>query len=466
MAFAGVDHQHPRLARRLQHPPGRGDGRLQRRDVVAQRLAESARHDEIALHVDDQQRRGLRIELEFVRFRFDRLVRHLPPSRRYLLRGRGFRARPLAILNGIQDATRGNAVSMTISSLCSPTTGRASAHPAQWCESLHSARTRLPMPAPGSAGSAPDALSRRARQLEYLAARRPACHRPPAAVRDPVRGQGQHRRRRPADHGGLSRLFLRARALRHGGGEARGGRRHPGRQDQPGPVRHRAGRHALALRRGAQRVPARIHLRRLQLRFRGCGRARPGQLLARHRHRRIGPGAGGTQQHRRIETQPRPDQRARRGAGLPVARLRIGVRAYRARCDRGARRGARPGSGRSLVARPDICPRRRCRSASPSRCQNRSNSMATTKPGMRSTKQSDRLEGLGGKPVGVDFSVYLEAAGAALRRTVGGGAAGRHPAVLRKAVRPGAPGGAQDHRGRRQVLGRGPVFRVDQAARR
>jgi hypothetical protein len=40
----------------VEHAPARRDHRLQRRDVVAERLAEAARLDEVALHVDDDER--------------------------------------------------------------------------------------------------------------------------------------------------------------------------------------------------------------------------------------------------------------------------------------------------------------------------------------------------------------------------------------------------------------------------
>jgi len=48
-------------------------------------------------------------------------------------------------------------------------------------------------------------------------------------------------------------------------------------------------------------------------------------------------------------------------------------------------------------------------------------------------------------------------------KDLGGGAAGSDPAVLRKPSRSGAPGGTQDHRGGIRILGRGLVFRLDQA---
>ena len=65
----------------------------------------------------------------------------------------------------------------------------------------------------------------------------------------------QHRRRGLADHR-LPCVRLHARrGCRRGAAPARR-RRHPDRQDQSGPVRHRPGGHAFAARRGGQRVPA------------------------------------------------------------------------------------------------------------------------------------------------------------------------------------------------------------------
>ena len=128
-----------------------------------------------------------------------------------------------------------------------------------------------------------------------------------AALRRALRGEGQHRRRRPADHGRLPGLRLRARATSAPVVErAARGRRDAGRQDQPRPVRHRPGRHALALRRAALRLQPRLHQRRLELRLGGGRRGRPGRLRARHRHGRLGPRAGRVQQPGR----PQADARA------------------------------------------------------------------------------------------------------------------------------------------------------------
>ncbi len=69
--------------------------------------------------------------------------------------------------------------------------------------------------------------------------------------------------------------------------------------------------------------------------------AGPRAARARHRHRRLGPRAGRAQQHRRPQAEPRPCLDRGRGAGLPHARLRVGVRAHGRRRDGGARRHGR-----------------------------------------------------------------------------------------------------------------------------
>ena len=66
MALARVDHGQPGAAEHVEHATGRRDRAPERRDVVAEHLAESAALDEIPLHVDDEQR-GLRgVERELV----------------------------------------------------------------------------------------------------------------------------------------------------------------------------------------------------------------------------------------------------------------------------------------------------------------------------------------------------------------------------------------------------------------
>src|SRR4051794_35786328 len=68
MAFTRVNHLHAELARGLEHAPRRCDNGLQRCHIVAQRLAETAPHDEVTLHIDDQEHSSLRIELQRIGF--------------------------------------------------------------------------------------------------------------------------------------------------------------------------------------------------------------------------------------------------------------------------------------------------------------------------------------------------------------------------------------------------------------
>ena len=177
----------------------------------------------------------------------------------------------------------------------------------------------------------PEAVLAEARELE----RRREAGRGAAALRGPLRGQGQHRRRRgcpprPAARRSPIRARRSAPVVRRL--QAAGGAAH--RQDQPGPVRHRAGRHAVALRRPQQPVRRPLHRRRVELRVGGGGGARAGELRAGHRHGRLGPGAGGLHQPRRAQTEPRSAQHHRRRARLSLARLRLGLRAHRARTRR------------------------------------------------------------------------------------------------------------------------------------
>jgi hypothetical protein len=61
-----VDHRHPRLAEAGDETANRRNDRAEAGDVVAEALAEAAGLDEIALHVDHDQRclRGIERELE------------------------------------------------------------------------------------------------------------------------------------------------------------------------------------------------------------------------------------------------------------------------------------------------------------------------------------------------------------------------------------------------------------------
>ena len=114
------------------------------------------------------------------------------------------------------------------------------------------------------------------------------------------------------------------------------GRRYADRQNQSRSVRDRPQRHALALRRTLVCAPSRLYFGRLELRFGGRSGGRARQLFARDRHGRIGAGAGGVQQCARAQADARPHQHARRGAGLPLARLRLDFRSdierRRSRC--------------------------------------------------------------------------------------------------------------------------------------
>ena len=68
MALAGMDDQQAGGAPRRQQPAVRLDRAAQLRDVVAQHFAEAAGLEEVALHVDDQQRATRWHEFELVGF--------------------------------------------------------------------------------------------------------------------------------------------------------------------------------------------------------------------------------------------------------------------------------------------------------------------------------------------------------------------------------------------------------------
>src|SRR6266508_2735532 len=71
MALPRVDDQEPALAGGPEDALGGRHGAAQKRDVVAERLAESARIHEVALEVDHHEGGGLRIELVLVGLRVD-----------------------------------------------------------------------------------------------------------------------------------------------------------------------------------------------------------------------------------------------------------------------------------------------------------------------------------------------------------------------------------------------------------
>ena len=75
--LARVNDQHPQLAGRAQQPLGGRDRLGQQRDVVPQRLAETARLEEVALHVDHDDRRACRVDLQRPGLGVDGHLRHL-----------------------------------------------------------------------------------------------------------------------------------------------------------------------------------------------------------------------------------------------------------------------------------------------------------------------------------------------------------------------------------------------------
>ena len=58
MALTGVQHQQTGGPSRLEQATGRGNGAAQVAHIVTQQLPEPARFEEVALHVDDDQRRA------------------------------------------------------------------------------------------------------------------------------------------------------------------------------------------------------------------------------------------------------------------------------------------------------------------------------------------------------------------------------------------------------------------------
>ena len=183
---------------------------------------------------------------------------------------------------------------------------------------------------------------------ERLAALRARAARPPAARRA-LRGQGQHRRRRRADHRGVPGLRLparRRRARRRRACVAAGAL--PIGKTNLDQFATGLDRHAHALRRRARAsFEPRLHLRRLELRLGGRGRRRRGRLRAGHRHGRLGARARGVQRHRRPQADAGAGQHARGvRARVPLARLRVDLRRRRRR--RSSRAG---GPGRARPAR-------------------------------------------------------------------------------------------------------------------
>ena len=141
------------------------------------------------------------------------------------------------------------------------------------------------------------------------------------------------------------------------------------------------------------------------------------ELRARHRHRRLGPRAGGVQQHRRPQADPRAAEHARRGA-RPAARStacrssRLTADGRRAPCcawpqgfDAGrpvlARRSV--AGARAAARRAGLPLRRAARRAARVLRQRRSALGCFEQP-------LAQLEGLGGEAVEVDFAPFLETA--------------------------------------------------------
>ena len=144
-----------------------------------------------------------------------------------------------------------------------------------------------------------------------------------AAVRHPLRDQGQHRPRGNADHGGLPGVRVHAAAQRLRRRAADGGRRDPDRQDEHGPVRDGADGHAHAVRAHRERRRPALRLRRLELGLGRRRRRRHRAVRARHRHGRLGPDPGGVQRDRRLQAVGRADRHERRRPRLPQPGLRL-----------------------------------------------------------------------------------------------------------------------------------------------
>ena len=66
MTLARMDDAQSCGARRVEHPPDRRDCAAQQEDIIAKRRAEPAGLEKIALHVDYDQARARRIEIERV----------------------------------------------------------------------------------------------------------------------------------------------------------------------------------------------------------------------------------------------------------------------------------------------------------------------------------------------------------------------------------------------------------------
>ena len=173
---------------------------------------------------------------------------------------------------------------------------------------------------------------------------------------------------------------------------------------------------------------------------------------ARHRHRRLGPRSGGAEQHRRAEADARRRLDARRRAGLPHARLRLGVRADRRGCV-GGLLPRWPAMTRSIRSRA-TCRRpifeRTTSGASRGRpgCRRHENSSATRSAEAAFDAALAKLESLGASIVPLPFADFYAAAALLYE---GAWVAERYAAireVVERAAGHPASGHAPDHRGR------------------
>ena len=76
MAFAGMDDQEAKVPRGGEHRLTRRDGGLQPRHVIAQRGSKPAGLEEIALHVDDDERCAVELDGQRCRLGFEGHARH------------------------------------------------------------------------------------------------------------------------------------------------------------------------------------------------------------------------------------------------------------------------------------------------------------------------------------------------------------------------------------------------------
>src|ERR1051326_450024 len=87
--LARVDDEQPAPARRREHLAARFDRSGEARHVVAERLAEPARLEEIALHVDDDQRGAVEVDRDRLRLGVDEGFGHCTMTRHRRVRPQG-----------------------------------------------------------------------------------------------------------------------------------------------------------------------------------------------------------------------------------------------------------------------------------------------------------------------------------------------------------------------------------------